>query len=143
MVGIGTNEISITRRIPIEPDALAPVLARLRAETSGSVLTWSLGERGSCEIDVTFRYPMPAGCVGFATTGRLRDPQGIAVAPIMVSLVACGARESELAFHPAEPVAGWWSSHIPQYLDLAHAAVEELAQELLFQHTRVREELAG
>ena len=55
-------------------------------------------------------------------------------------------KEAEFAvpvLSPAEAVAGWWSSHISQYLDLAHAALEELAQELLFQHARVREELAS
>jgi hypothetical protein len=143
MVGIGTDEISITRRLPIERDALAPVLARLRAETSGTILVWGLGERGSCELDVTFPCPVARGAVGFATKGRLCDPERASIAPIVVSLVACSGAEAELAFHPAESVGGWWSTHLPQYLDLAHAAMEELAQELLFQHARVREELAS
>jgi hypothetical protein len=149
MVGIGIDHISIARRLPIEASELAPVLARLRAETSGSTLRWNLGERGSCDVEVTFTRPVNgsgpnrAGTGGFVSSASLSAPGCDENATVAVSLVGCDAQESQLEFHPATPIGDWWAAHLPAYLDLAHAALEELAQELLYQHTRVRAERAG
>ena len=144
MVGIGIDHISIARRLPIEADALAPVLERLRAETSGTTLRWNLGERGSCDVAVTFaRMVNGAGPGGFVSSASLSAPDCTGSATVVVSLVGCDSEESQLEFHPAAPIGDWWAAHLPVYLDIANAAVEELAQELLYQHARVRVERAG
>jgi hypothetical protein len=143
MVGIGIDHISIARRLPIDGGTLGHVIARLQAEASGTELRWSLGERGSCEVDVPFARGQVGGA-GFVTAARLWDVTHTSCAKVRVSLVRCKeAQESQLEFHPAEAITEWWSARLPAYLDLAHAALEELAQELLFQHTRVLHELAG
>jgi hypothetical protein len=115
------------------------VIARLRAETSGSTLGWNLGERGSCELNVAFANRSGT----FVTSARLWDPSRASYATVDVTLAPYDTHESLLEFHPAEAIGEWWSSRLPAYLDLAHAALEELAQELLFQHTRVRDDLAS
>jgi hypothetical protein len=142
MVGIGTDHIELTRRLPIDGGSLADVLARLRAETSGTILRWNLGARGSCEIDVSFSG-RPAEGIGFTTSAKFWGPGRVAGASVQVVLVACEDDESQLEFHPAATVGDWWCDHISAFLDLAHAALEELAQELLWQHARVRDELAS
>jgi hypothetical protein len=142
MVGIGIDHISITRRLPIEGSSLGRVLARLQAETSGNQVRWNLGERGSCELDVTFARGQ-AGATRFVTSARLWDPANTSCATVAVSLATCEGHESQLEIHPAEAIGEWWTVRLPAYLDLAHAALEELAQELLFQHTRVLDDLAG
>jgi hypothetical protein len=147
MVGIGIDHISMTRRLPIGPDALGAVVARLRAETSGTVLRWNLGSHGVCEIDVLFPERRPAGGaeepVRFATSMRLVGPEHGESVTVTVSLEGAGTDETVLEFHPTGPVDTWWCSHQAVYVELANATLEELAQELLFQHTRVRAELAS
>jgi hypothetical protein len=145
MVGIGIDQISITRRLPIEGDVLEHVLDRLRAEACGTTLRWSLGERGTCEFDLRFdRKVLDADGtpIGYESTSALWDTAGCSPATITVTLVGCEDHESQLDFVPGETLGAWWTAHLAAYLDLAHAALEELAQELLFQATRVRDELA-
>jgi hypothetical protein len=146
MVGIGIDQISITRRLPIEGETLGHVLARLRAETCGTTLRWSLGERGSCEFDLRFDRDVldaDGARIGYESTALLWDPAGCSPATVTVTLLGCDDGESQLDFVPGEALGTWWTAHLAAYLDLAHAALEELAQELLFQATRVRDELAG
>jgi hypothetical protein len=146
MVGIGIDDISITRRLPIEAATLGHVLARLRAEACGTTLRWSLGERGSCEFDLRFANEVRAAdgeAIGYSSTALLRDPAGCSPAVVTVTLAGCENDESQLDFVPGEDLGVWWTAHLAAYLDLAHAALEELSQELLFQATRVRDELAG
>jgi len=148
MVGIGIDHISMARRLPIGAGTLGHVLGRLRAETSGTVLRWNLGSHGSCEIDVLFRNrpTMADGSdepVRFATSMRLIGPNQATTVTVTVSLVARGDDVTVLEFRPTGPVDTWWCANQATYVDLANATLEELAQELLFQDTRVRAELAS
>jgi hypothetical protein len=146
MVGIGIDHISMVRRLPVDAPTLGPVLARLRAETSGTVLRWNLGAHGSCEIDVLFADRQPSAGPGeparYATSMRLLVPEHGESVTVTVALEA-GDDETVLECHPTGPVATWWCSHQSTYVELATATLEELVQELLFQHTRVRDELAS
>jgi hypothetical protein len=139
MVGTDIDHISITRRLPIEGEALGDVLARLRAETSGTTLHWNLGTHGSCDVDVMFGPSRAAGARNgvWQTTAQLHGPGPSGGAAVDVSVTGCGPRESQLVFRPADPAT------LRGRLELANAAIEELAQELLFQHSRVRDELAS
>jgi hypothetical protein len=139
MVGTDIDHLSITRRLPIDGAALGDVLARLRAETSGTTVHWNLGAHGSCDLAVMFSGPRGAGAGSgiWESTAQLRRPGQLPGATVEVSVAPCGPRESELEFRPTDAPAMRW------HLELANAAIEELAQELLFQHARVRDELAG
>jgi hypothetical protein len=139
MVDLGIDHISITRRLPIAPGALDAVVTRLRYENGGSTARWTLGERGSCEFDVTFSRADAA----FLSTAMLWAPERQAFATLAVSLAPCDGGQTELALHPCEPIGEWWSDRLPAFLDLAHAALEELAEELLWQHSRVAHDRAS
>jgi hypothetical protein len=139
MVGMDINHLSIIRRLLIDAGALADVLARLRAETSGTTLHWSLGTHGSCDLDVMFGPSRAAGARSglWETTAQLQGPGPNPAVTVEVTVTGSGPRESQLVFRPADPDA------MRGHLELANAAIEELAQELLFQHARVRDELAS
>jgi hypothetical protein len=140
MVGIGIDHISITRRLPIDAGMLGHVLGRLRAETSGTTVSWNLGERGSCDLDVSFRAGGEPPV--YASNATLHNRDRTASAAVTVTLAGCAMGEAQLEVHPSGSVGEWWSARLGAYLDLAHAALEELAQELLYQHARVQDELA-
>ena len=99
-----------------------------------------LGDRGTCEVEVGFRRDQPAGAIGpelYVSRALLSDPHGNALATMEVTIGPCAAKESQLELHPAEQIGPWWDAHLSAYLDLAHAALEELAQELLWYHSRL------
>ncbi|MCU1426151.1 MAG: hypothetical protein JWL83_151 [Actinomycetia bacterium] len=140
MVGIGIDHISVARRLPIDAEQLARVVARLRLDAATPTVRWSLGDRGTCEVDTAFAPFAHEGGLGFTTTALLWDPEQCGFASLDVTLVPCDPRESQLELHPSEAIGDWWTSRIPAYLDLAHAALEELAQELLWQQSRLADE---
>jgi hypothetical protein len=139
-VGIGVGNISIARRLPIDRVILPGVLGRLREETVGLTLHWQLGDRGTCDVEVGFVLDAHAAEVGveqYVTTALLSDPHGTEIASVEVTLAPCDGNESQLELRPAQAIGPWWDDHIGAYLDLAHAAIEELAQELLWYHSRL------
>jgi hypothetical protein len=137
MSGIGVDHMSVARRVPIDAEALARVVARLRLDTDTPTVQWSLGERGSCEVETAFAPFSAQLGIAFTTTGVLWDAAKTAPARIEVTLVPLDDRETELEIAPADPVGDWWSARLPAYRDLADAAAEELAQELLWHQSRV------
>ncbi len=141
VVGIGIDHISVARRLPIDAEQLARVVARLRLDTDAPSVSWNLGDRGSCEVDTAFAPFSHEGGIAFTTTALLWDTEHLGLATVNVTLVPCDERESELVFHPSEAIGDWWSARLPAYLDLAHAALEELAQELLWQHSRLTDDV--
>jgi hypothetical protein len=42
----------------------------------------------------------------------------------------------ELTLRPATPPSAWWTARTPALLDLAHAALDELGEELLWHASR-------
>jgi hypothetical protein len=126
--------------MPIDRALLPRVLGRLREETVGLTLHWQLGDRGNCEVEVGFVLDAHAAEVGveqYVSTAMLSDPRGTAIASVEVTIAPCDGNESQLELRPSEAIGPWWDDHIGAYLDLAHAAIEELAQELLWYHSRL------
>ena len=72
----------------------------------------------------------------WTTTARLWDPAAVAVAPAVVELNAVSTDTCELTIRPDLPLTPWWAARVPALLDLARAALDELAEELLWQATR-------
>jgi hypothetical protein len=139
-VSIGVGNISIARRLPIDRGILPRVLGRLRDETVGLTLHWQLGDRGTCEVEVGFVLDAHAAEVDveqYVSSALLSDPHGTEIASVEVTIAPCDGNESQLELRPAQAIGPWWDSHIGAYLDLAHAAIEELAQELLWYHSRL------
>ncbi len=131
--------ICVARSLMIDAALVRDVLIRLRRDVPGGVARWTLGGRGAAEIDVDF-FPIltPAGepSPAWSSSARLWDPEGIALLPAVVEIRAAAVDTCELILQPATPLAPWWTARIPALLELAHAALDELGEELLWHATR-------
>jgi hypothetical protein len=135
------GNIRVARALPIDAALIGDVLLRLRRDTPGTTMGWTLGDRGSAELDVEF-FPVFFGFVSttvgpaWTTTMRLWDPAAVAVARGVVELNAVSSDTCELAIRADVPLSPWWAAHRRALVDLASTALEELAQELLWQASR-------
>jgi hypothetical protein len=77
--------ISVVRSLPIDPAMANGMLLALRRDTPGSATGWSLGRRGSAEVDVDF-FRTGAANPTWTSTARLWDPQAVAVVRAVVDL---------------------------------------------------------
>jgi hypothetical protein len=127
--------ISVVRQLPIDPALVNGMLLGLRRDTPGSAAGWSLGRRGSGEVDVDF-FRTGAPDPTWTTTARLWDAEALAVVRAVVDLTVTGPDSCEVSIRPNLPLAPWWSSRLPALVDLARAALDELAEELLWHATR-------
>jgi hypothetical protein len=114
--------ISVERTLPIDSALLGEVVLRFRRDSTAPALRWTLGDRGTAEVDTCFTS---AGS-GWTTNARLWSPTGAAVTTATLRLVATDADEVRLSLEPQpEPILS----------ELAQAAVDELAEELLWHAT--------
>ncbi len=115
------------------------MLIRLRRDVPGAVGRWTLGDRGAAEVDVEF-FPIVSetdpATPGWTTSARLWDPEGIAMLVAVVEITAATVDTCELTLRPATDLAPWWTARLPALLDLAHATLDELSEELLWHATR-------
>jgi hypothetical protein len=123
--------ISVTRVLPIDGALLGDVLLRLRRDSAASMLRWTLGGRGSAEVDASFAS---AG-TSWTTTARLWNETGLAVAAATLELTP-GTDEVRLTLEPTLPPAAAWGKDGQDLADLARATLDELAEELLWHATR-------
>jgi hypothetical protein len=122
------GSITVGRSLAIDAALLADVLLRLRRDAPGAVIRWTLAERGAVEIDVNFTSDGAA----FTTTARIWERQGLAVANMTVRVAPRGADAVDLTAQPSAALPAWWASRVPEFLDVADAAVAELGEELLW-----------
>jgi hypothetical protein len=131
--------ISVARTLSIDAALVPNVLIRLRRDVPGGVARWTLGGRGSAEVDVEF-FPIvsEAGAAGpvWSSTARLWGPDGVAMLAVVAEIRTQAVDSCELVLRPATDLAPWWTARLPTLLDLAHAALDELSEELLFHATR-------
>jgi hypothetical protein len=131
--------ISVARTLSIDAALVPNVLIRLRRDVPGGVARWTLGGRGSAEVDVEF-FPIVSevGAAGpvWSSTARLWGPDGVAMLAAVAEIRTQAVDTCELVLRPATDLAPWWSARIPVLLDLARAALDELSEELLFHATR-------
>ena len=131
--------IFVARALPIDAALLADVLIKLRRDVPGAMARWTLGGRGVAEVDVDF-FPVvtasDAALPAWSSTARLWDPEGIALVQMVVEVRAVAVDGCELVVRPSARLAPWWSSRLPALLDLAHATLDELGEELLWHATR-------
>ena len=131
--------ICVARSLAIDAALVRDVLIRLRRDIPGGVARWTLGGRGAAEFDVDF-FPILTdtsdAIPAWSSTARLWDPDGVAMLPAVVELRSTTIDSCEVSLRPASPPAPWWTTRTPALLDLAHAALDELAEELLWHSTR-------
>jgi hypothetical protein len=123
---------SVARTLPIDGALLDDVMLRLRRDTPASLLRWTLGDRGTAEVDACFTSAGPA----WTTSARLWNRAGLSVTPATLQLVATGVDEVRLTLEPTFPAIDVGIGPGRQLLDLARAALDELAEELLWHATR-------
>ena len=116
------EDIGMQRTLPIDGALLADVLLRLRRDSPATVLRWTLGGRGAAEVDVCFTS---AG-TDWTTTARLWNETGMRMTPATLRLAASSADAVCVTLEPAAPASP----------ELARAAVDEFAEELLWHATR-------
>ena len=92
---------SVARTLPIDGALLGDVMLRLRRDTPASLLRWTLGDRGTAEVDACFTSAGPA----WTTNARLWNRAGLAVTAATLQLVATGADEVRLTLEPTMPPA--------------------------------------
>jgi hypothetical protein len=124
--------ISVARTLPIDGALLGDVLLQFRRDSTAPTLRWTLGARGTVEVDVCFAS---AG-TGWTTAARLWNQSGRAVTAATMQLEAIAADEVRLTLEPNPAPAAAWGNHAEELLDLAHAAIDELAEELLWHAAR-------
>jgi hypothetical protein len=124
--------INVERTLPIDGALLAEVLLRLRRDSPASTLRWTLGDRGAAEIEVSFTSDGPT----WTTRVRLWNYAGLSVTPATLRLVATAPDEVHLTLEPAPAPRPASDGDIAAISELGLAAVNELAEELLWHATR-------
>jgi len=124
--------ISVTRTLAIDGALLGDVLLRLRRDSGPEPLRWTLGNRGVAEVDVKFTS------VGntWTTAARVWDAGGLAVAGVALRLDYTGTDAVQLTLQPTTALTPFWLERGEELLDLAHAAIDELSEELLWHASR-------
>jgi hypothetical protein len=129
--GTTPQQINVARALPIDGALLGDALLRLRRDAAGAPVRWTLGARGAVEIDVNF-----VSAPTWRSSIRVWDDGGLALATCALEITTAPDRVTvELIVD--QPLAPWWCDRVPQLLDLVHAAVDELSEELLWHATRV------
>jgi hypothetical protein len=121
------GSISLTRTLPIDGALLADVLLRLRRDTEGSVVRWTLGDRGTAEVDTVFITHGPT----WTTAGRVWSPSGLALAPVTLEITVT-ADAVQLVLRPSAALPPCWRDRTGELVTLARAVVDELGEELLW-----------
>jgi len=124
--------ISVGRTLPIDGALLSEVLHRLRRDCAASALRWTLGARGTAEVDVAFTTEG----LEWTTKARLWNGSGLVVTAATVRVTATAVDELCLTLEPTLPPAAAWGDAAVELTDLARAAMDELAEELLWHATR-------
>jgi len=123
---------TMTRVLPVDGALVGDTLLRFRRDADGPMVRWTLGETGAAEVDVNFTSDGPR----FSTSGRLWDRSGLALLNVDISLEATAPDTVQLHLElPAERSARW-DARADQLDALCHAALDELAEELLWHAAR-------
>jgi hypothetical protein len=126
--------LQVSRRLPLEPDALRVALLFLALDTLSDSRRWTLGPLGAIELDPQFTsHTCEAGNGWRSSTahGWLCAPDGYTV-EIEVVLTTPDGADPRLMLR-ADPGS---DSQRDELLVAARAGLDELAEELLFFGTR-------
>ena len=114
------GDITVARTLPIDGALLGEVLLRLRRDAGAASLHWTLGDRGSAEVDVHFVATTDA----WTTSARIWDASGLAVASVTLEIESAGDDDVTLALAPTSALTTAWQARLPDLLDLVHAVVD-------------------
>ena len=129
--------VEVTRTLRIDTAAFADALVGLRREMAGLTQLWNLGDHGSFELDARLSPPGRRSLGRSDLTGRLWNTDGSALAPVRITATSDEV-VTVVALLPNGPAGQWFADHVHEHVDLAHAALNELCEELLYHATQQR-----
>lgn len=122
------------RNLALEPRAATRALLALRRD-SGFHRRWTLGAHGSFELqgDIVDIESSRHQRHGVHLAGRLWDPAGTTMTGVDIELHPIEADVVEISMHPAQSLPSWFrNDDLEHWSDLAHVALDELCEELLW-----------
>lgn len=127
------------RRLSLSPRCASRALLRMRT-TGDFHRRWTLGGRGSFEIDGDVVEITPrAGARSRAIhlPGRLWDPAGTTMTGIDVEVHTAADDEVDVALSPVQRLPAWFrDDELAHWSELAHSALDELCEEMLWHASR-------
>lgn len=141
----GLSDRQVTRLLDINAAGAAAAVLGLRREIAGLSEQWTLGAHGTFELDAAFVGLTLTGDSAFGhqritTTGRLWPAGVLMFVPVEVTLASTTKPPTELTITAEVSFTGASDGAVDPFHALAQAAVDELAEELLF-HARAAAEL--
>jgi hypothetical protein len=127
-----TDDNLVARSLPVDGALVSDILLRLRRDAGAPMVRWTLGENGAVEVDVNFTSDGPR----FTTSGRLWDRTGLALLNITFALAVSAPDTAQLSLELPDDCPPWWQARREQLDALAHAALDELSEELLWHAAR-------
>lgn len=136
----------VARLLELDAGRAGAAVLSLRREFGGLTERWKLGDLGTFEIDAAFvGVTLQASTFApqrITTSGRLWVEGVLAVAPVEVALLSTAKPPSELAITPIGLLPPALAADPASYRLLALAALDELAEALLY-HAASTTRIAG
>ena len=82
-----SHAISVARTLPIDGALVHDILLRLRRDSAGTPLRWTLGDRGIVEIDVNFSS-VTAATPSWTASARVWDNRGLSLVGVSLRIKA-------------------------------------------------------
>lgn len=136
----------VRRRLPLTPRAGSRALLRMRREGDFQH-RWSLGDLGSFELDadiveITAGTRTREGAIHLP--GRLWDPAGTTMTGVDIEVHPAGASSVDVELMPSQRLPEWFREHdLEHWRELAHAALDEVCEELLWHASADAREQGG
>lgn len=131
---VAERRVRVSRKVRIDESVLSSALLRLRRDQPAPFARWTLGDRGSFEIDAWFDTAGAISGSALRATGWLLGPQGDMV---RIDIVAAPGHEcSMLSIETLAPLPSLWEREPACLRDLARTALAELDEELRWQASR-------
>jgi hypothetical protein len=132
----GAADGHVARLLELDAGRSGAAVLSLRREFGGQTERWTLGSLGTFEIDAAFvGVTLQASTFApqrITTSGRLWVDGVLAVAPVEVALLSTARPPTELSITPVGLLPPPLAADPGTYRGLALAALEELAEALLY-----------
>ena len=131
------------RSVGLNAIETAVAVLGLRREMSGALQRWTLGTHGTFEMDsqfvgLTLSAQSCRGDQRIETTGRLWSPDGMAVVSVAIALESALAPPTQVSITVASLLPPTFAHDLVGLRTLAHAALAELCEEVLFHAANAR-----
>ena len=133
----GHSAIRVARPLELSTIQVAIAVVAFTRELDSPTHRWTLGDYGSFELDSalsgqTLGETTRRGEQCITTRGRLWSADGMVVSSVQLTIESGIAVQSEIALTARAPLPPAFAADLPCYLELADAAVAEVAEELRY-----------